>query len=46
MKKCNHCQAECTEDTIYCPNCGERLKPEIGQENTVDAQETISDDVS
>ena len=46
MKKCNHCQAECTEDTIYCPNCGERLKPEIGQEKTVDAQETISDDVS
>lgn len=46
MKKCNHCQAECTEDTIYCPNYGERLKPEIGQEKTVDAQETISDDVS
>lgn len=46
MKKCNHCQAECTEDTIYCPNCGERLKPEIGQEKAVDAQVTISDDVS
>lgn len=46
MKKCNHCQAECTEDTIYCPNCGERLKPEMGQEKTVEAQETISDDVS
>lgn len=46
MKKCNHCQAECTEDTIYCPNCGERLKPEIGQEKAVDARVTISDDVS
>lgn len=41
MKKCNHCQTECAEDTIYCPNYGECLEPEMGQEKTVDAQETV-----
>lgn len=45
MKKCNHCQTECTEDTIYCPNCGERLEPEMGQEKTEDTQETVSEEI-
>ena len=45
MKKCNHCQTECTEDTIYCPNCGERLEPEMGQEQTEDTQETVSEEI-
>lgn len=45
MKKCNHCQTECMEDAIFCPECGERLEPEMGQEKTVDAQETVSEEI-
>lgn len=45
MKKCNHCQTECMEDAIFCPECGERLEPEMGQEKTVDTQETVSEEI-
>lgn len=45
MKKCNHCQTECMEDAIFCPECGEHLEPEMGQEKTVDTQETVSEKI-
>lgn len=45
MKKCNYCQTECMEDAIFCPECGERLEPEMGQEKTVDTQETVSEEI-
>lgn len=44
MKKCNNCQTECKDDAIFCPECGERLEPEMGQEKTVDTQETVSEE--
>ena len=45
MKKCNNCQTECKDDAIFCPECGERLEPEMGQEKTVDTQETVSEEI-
>lgn len=45
MKKCNNCQTECKDDAIFCPECGERLEPEMGQEKTLDTQETVSEEI-
>lgn len=45
MKKCNNCQTECKDDAIFCPECGGRLEPEMGQEKTVDTQETVSEEI-
>lgn len=45
MKKCNHCQTECMEDTIYCPKCGECLEPETGHVESADTQETVSEGI-
>ena len=45
MKKCNNCQTECKDDTIFCHECGERLEPEMGQEKTLDTQETVSEEI-
>lgn len=45
MKKCNNCQTECKDDAIFCPECGERLEPEMGQGKTLDTQETVSEEI-